>query len=250
MIELINVTKSFKKGKVEAVKKVSFSVNKGEILGLLGANGAGKTTTMRMMSTLLTPTSGDILFEGRKISANAKEYKRHIGFLTNEIRLDKQFSANESAEYYGRLYGMSKEEIAVNKEKWFSYFGIEEYADRQYGTLSTGMKQKVSIAICLIHDPDIIIFDEPTNGLDVPTQKSIEQYILDAKNIYGKTVVISTHLMDVIERLAERTVVLVDGRVAFVGTVEEMKHQEEKKTLSDAFVSLYEKYSDDEKACC
>ncbi len=239
MIEIRNLCKTFDKGKVVAVNNLSFSIHDNEIFGLLGPNGAGKTTTMRMLSTLLKPTSGDILYDGASVEDCAIEIKKSIGFLTNEIRLDKQFTPNESAWFYGRLYGMTEEQIRQNRDRLFETFGIREFADRPYGDFSTGMKQKTSLAICLLHDPQIIIFDEPTNGLDVLMQRQIEQHILDAKNKLGKTVIISTHLLDVIERLSDRVGVIIDGKSVFSGTCREMQEYTDTGTMSEAFVSLY-----------
>lgn len=238
MIEIKNISKHFDKAKVKAVRDVSFTINDNEIFALLGPNGAGKTTTMRMMSTLLTPTSGEIWYDNLSTVKNSTEIKRKIGFLTNEIRLDAQFTPNQLADFYGHLYGMTKEQIDENKKELFKYFGISRFANRKYETFSTGMKQKTSIAVCLIHDPDIIIFDEPTNGLDVLTQRLIESYILYLK-ARGKCIIISTHLLDVVERLADRVGVIIDGKSVFCGTCEEMVLSTGKLNLSDAFVHLY-----------
>lgn len=238
MIEIKNISKYFEKGKIAAVQDISFSIRDNEIFALLGPNGAGKTTTMRMMSTLLTPSGGQIWYDELSTKENSLEIKRKIGFLTNEIRLDGQFTPNQLADFYGSLYGMSKEDISKNKKELFKYFGITRFANRKYEGFSTGMKQKTSIAICLIHNPDIIIFDEPTNGLDVLTQRLIENYILQLKE-RGKCVIISTHLLDVVQRLADRVGVVVDGKSVFCGTCEEMIDVTGKENLSDAFVSLY-----------
>lgn len=142
MIEIQNLCREFQRGKVKAVKDVSFTIRDNEIFALLGPNGAGKTTTMRMLSTLLAPTSGRIQYEG--LSSDA-EIKKNIGFLTNEIRLDGQFTPNQLAQFYGSLYGLAQEELTRNREKLFSYFGITPFADRKYETFSTGMKQKTSM---------------------------------------------------------------------------------------------------------
>ena len=241
MITINNISKVFKKGNVRAVSDVSFTIEDNEIFALLGPNGAGKTTTMRMLSTLLVPTTGEIRYDNLTTVGNELEIKKRIGFLTNEIRLDGQFTPNQSAHYYGQLYGMTKAEIDTNKKELFDYFGITDFADRKYETFSTGMKQKTSIAICLIHNPDIIIFDEPTNGLDVLTQRLIEEYIIQLK-AKGKCVIISTHLLDVVERLSDRVGVIIDGRSVFCGTCEEMMAAENTQNMSDAFISLYEKH--------
>ena len=247
MITMKNLKKDFDKGRVHAVADVSFEIADNEIFALLGPNGAGKTTTMRMLSTLLAPTAGEIEYDGMPAKGNEQAVKSRIGFLTNEIRLDGQFSPNQSAEYFGRLYGMEKEQIGKNRKELFDYFGITEFADRKYETFSTGMKQKASVAICMIHDPQVIIFDEPTNGLDVLTQRLIEDYILQLKE-KGKCVIISTHLLDVVERLADRAGVIIDGKSVFCGTCGEMLEAEKAATLSDAFVSLYTKHHREEPA--
>ena len=165
MIRINGLSKQF--AEKTAVKRVDFEINNGEIFALLGPNGAGKTTTMRMLSTLLKPTAGSIFINSWDTQKDAKEIKKNIGFLTTEIRLDGQFTPNELAAFYGKLYGLNKKTLEENKRKLFDYFDITQIADRRYETFSTGMKQKTSIAICLIHDPGTIIFDEPTNGLDI-----------------------------------------------------------------------------------
>lgn len=238
MITINSISKRYKKGNVLAVRNVSFEIYDNEIFALLGPNGAGKTTTLRMLSTLLTPTSGTIQYDGLPTVGNEIAIKKKLGFLTNEIRLDGQFSPNQSADFYGRLYGMTIEEIQRNKKHLFDYFHINEYADRKYETFSTGMKQKTSIAICLIHDPEIIIFDEPTNGLDVITQRLIEDYIFILKQ-KGKTIILSTHLLDVVERLADRVGVIIDGKSVFCGNCKEMMDSENVKNMNDAFLSMY-----------
>lgn len=240
MISIEHISKTFKKSDVQAVKDVSFDIYDEEIFALLGPNGAGKTTTMRMLSTLLRPTEGRILYDGKVTLGNEREIRKKIAFLTNEIRLDGQFSPNQSALYYGKLYGLSEEQIHKNKQELFNYFGISEFADRKYETFSTGMKQKTSIAICLIHAPEIIIFDEPTNGLDILTQRLVENYILELKK-RGKCVIISTHLLDVVERLSDRIGVIIDGCSVFCGTCQDLICAEKTANLSDAFVSVYEK---------
>lgn len=246
MISIEHLSKSFLKSGVKAVKDVSFEIQSNEIFALLGPNGAGKTTTMRMLSTLLVPDSGRIMYDGKITLGNEKEIKKRIAFLTNEIRLDGQFTPNQSAGFYGQLYGLPEQQLQKNRQELFDYFEISEFADRKYETFSTGMKQKTSIAICLIHDPDIIIFDEPTNGLDILTQRLVENYILELKK-RGKCVIISTHILDVVERLSDRVGVIIDGLSVFCGTCQEMICEENAGTMSDAFVSLYEKYHHEEQ---
>ena len=246
MITIEHLKKTFKKNKVEAVKDVNLEIHDGQIFALLGPNGAGKTTTMRMMSTLLTPTGGKILYDGKPLDEDSEAIRRRIAFLTNEIRLDGQFTPDELADYYGGLYEMTPEAIAKNRDKLFDYFGISEFRNRRYDTFSTGMKQKTSLAICLLHDPDTIIFDEPTNGLDILTQQLIEAYLLKLKD-EGKCIILSTHILDLVARMADRVGIIVDGRSVFCGTVPELPESQGVSTVEEAFIKLY-KENHEEKA--
>ena len=258
MITIEHLKKTFKKNKVEAVKDVSLEIFDGQIFALLGPNGAGKTTTMRMLSTLLTPTSGKIFFDGKELGENEEKIRSRIAFLTNEIRLDGQFTPDELADYYGgrdgsRRHrrgdgraGMKQETIEKNRDKLFDYFGITEFRGRRYDTFSTGMKQKTSLAICLLHDPDTIIFDEPTNGLDILTQQLIESYLLKLKE-EGKCIILSTHILDLVGRMADRVGIIVDGRSVFCGTVSELAPSQGVETIDQAFIKLY-KENHEEKA--
>lgn len=239
MIQIKGLQKRF--AEKTAVREVSFSIKDGEIFALLGPNGAGKTTTMRMLSTLLKPTAGSVFINDWDTRKDAKEIKKNIGFLTTEIRLDGQFTPNELAAFYGKLYGLDKRTLEENKRKLFDYFDITQIADRRYETFSTGMKQKTSIAICLIHDPKTIIFDEPTNGLDILTQKQVEDFLLSEKE-RGKTIVISTHILEVVEALADRVGVIIDGQSVAQGTMEDIIAEAEGKDLREAFIRLNEKY--------
>lgn len=244
MITIKGLSKRF--AEKTAVREVSFEIGEGEIFALLGPNGAGKTTTMRMLSTLLKPTAGSVTINDWDTQKDAKEIKKNIGFLTTEIRLDGQFTPNELADFYGRLYGLDKKTLEENKRKLFDYFDITQIADRRYETFSTGMKQKTSIAICLIHDPKTIIFDEPTNGLDILTQKQVEDFLLLEKQ-RGKTIVISTHILEVVEALADRVGVIIDGKSVAQGTMDEIIRGAGAGDLREAFILLYEKYHEAEE---
>ncbi len=240
-IEIKGLSKTFNKGKVKALKNVDLSIKKGEIFALLGPNGAGKTTTMRILATLSKPDAGEVLIEGKNVFDDCSRIRRRIGFLTNEIRYDGRLTPNELADFYGRLYEMTDDELANNKAKLFDSFGITEFADRRYGKLSTGMKQKTSIAMSLINDPDIIIFDEPTNGLDVLTIQTVEQFIIDSSRKNGKTVVLSTHILDVAERLCDRTGIIIDGISVFCGSMQDFLNAEGKDNLREAFLEAYKR---------
>lgn len=239
MIRVEHIGKYFKKSKVEAVKDVAFEVSRGEIFALLGPNGAGKTTTLRCVSTLSRPTSGKVFYNNETLSEkNTSDIRRKIGFLTNEVRLDGQFTPNQLADYFGALYGLSDEKIKAQKEKLFGYFGISEYADRKYEKFSTGMKQKTSIAISMIHDPEILNLDEPTNGLDILTQELVEKFIMEERKS-NKCIIISTHILEIVERLADRVGVIVDGKLVFSGTKEDMVEKNNARDMHEAFIMLY-----------
>ena len=174
----INKTSETKK---VAVDDLSFNAYKGEIYGLLGPNGAGKTTTLRIISTLIKADEGDALVEGISVNKNPDGVRRKIGFLTSELKLEDFFTPNYLFDYFSSLHQIDKEKANKRKEYLFNKFGIENFKEVKVADLSTGMKQKVSIVISLVHDPDIIIFDEPTNGLDVITAKIVTDFLLDLK---------------------------------------------------------------------
>ena len=176
-----------------AVDDLSFTVNKGEIFGLLGPNGAGKTTTLRMLATLIKPDSGDALIDGSSIITDEDAVRRKIGFLTSELKLEEFFTPNYLYDFFSELYGVERSVRDERKRKMFAQFGIDKFAEVKLGNLSTGMKQKVSLVISVVHNPDFIIFDEPTNGLDVLTAKVVTDFLCELRAA-GKTVILSTHI--------------------------------------------------------
>ena len=226
--------------KKTAVDNISFSAEKGEIFGLLGPNGAGKTTTLRSIATLLKPTEGEILVEGFSVKEDSQEIRRRIGFLTNELKLDKHFTPRYTMQFFGKLYGLKSEAIKEKTDELFAYFGINEFADKKIGELSTGMSQKLSIAVSLVHDPDVIIFDEPTNGLDVITARSVTDYLFELKR-RGKLVIISTHIMSVAEKLCDRLAIIINGKIVAEGTVAQVLEKTMTQDLEEAFFKLYSK---------
>ena len=203
-----------------AVGGIDFEVGPGEIFGLLGPNGAGKTTTLRCISTLLSPTEGKIQVCG--------------------------FTPRYTIRYFGSLYGMSTSEIEDRTASLFKTFGIEGFQDTKIDDLSTGMKQKLSIAVSLIHDPEVVIFDEPTNGLDIVTARTVTDYLLSLKD-QGKTIIISTHIMAVAEKLCDRFAVILNGRIAAQGTLEEVLANAGESDLEDAFFRFYQRQYPEEK---
>lgn len=218
-----------------AVDELSFTVKKGEIYGLLGPNGAGKTTTLRMLATLIKPDSGDAFVNGRSVTKEADKVRNEIGFLTSELKPDEFFTPSYLFDFYSELHGMSEARRNERKALLFSRFGIDNFAETKISDLSTGMKQKVSIAISLVHDPDFIIFDEPTNGLDVLTAKTVTDFLLEQKE-RGKTVLLSTHIFSLVEKICDRAGIIIDGKMAKEGSVKELTAE---KALEDAFFDLY-----------
>lgn len=219
-----------------AVNDVSFSVQSGEIVGLLGPNGAGKTTTMRMISSLINPNSGDVLFDDKSIFKNV-EIKRQIAFMTSDLKLDPKSSANEMFDFFADLYNIPKQELNKRRTELFEKFGIDKFADTKIAKLSQGMSQKVKIAISLLHDPDFIIFDEPTNGLDVVASRIVREALLEMKAA-GKCIILSTHLFDLAEKVCDRVVMIHKGKVIADDTIEALTTD---KSLEDTFYDMYTK---------
>lgn len=222
-----------------AVESVSFTAKPGQIFGLLGPNGAGKTTTLRCVATLLKPTEGEIKVAGLSVAEAPEAIRGKIAFLTNELKLEGHFTPKYTMSYFGRLYGMKSEDIDKRRVALFETFGISAFENVKISDLSTGMKQKLSIAVSLVHDPEIVIFDEPTNGLDIITARAVTDYLLTLK-AQGKTIVISTHIMSVAEKFCDELVVILGGNVVAEGTVRAVIEKEGAEDLEDAFFKLYE----------
>ncbi len=250
MLKVNNLKKVFKLSKKQmalgktkdkyknAVNGIDFTANPGQIFGLLGPNGAGKTTTLRCLATLIKPTEGEIFFDNINALKNEEQVRKKICFLTNELKLDEFFTPNYTINYFGSLYGLTKEQIQKKKEILFKRFEIDSYQETKIGELSTGMKQKLSIAVSLVHDPEIIIFDEPTNGLDIVTARSVTDYLVELKN-KGKTVIISTHIMSVAQHLCDEIAIIIDGKIKINGSLNHILQSTGKENLEDAFFELY-----------
>ena len=237
MIEVINVKKNYTSAHM-IVKGVSFTVEPGMIYGLLGPNGAGKTTLMQMMATLLKPTEGQIKICGKDISEDPIGIHRQIGFLTTEVKLDPLSTPDKLYDFFAALYDLPEEGLNERKLRDFDRFGITPFAKKRIVELSTGMKQKISICISLIHNPPVIIFDEPTNGLDILTSKQVTDYLRElAKE--GRTIIMSTHIFSLAESLCDMIGVLVDGRIVASGTARELCELTGKETFEEAFFALY-----------
>ncbi len=225
-----------------AVNNVSLEARPGEIFGLLGPNGAGKTTTLRCVATLLKPTKGDIKVCGFDTKKEGQKVRDSIAFLTNEIKLDPNFSADYMFKFFGHLHGMKDEQIIARQEELFGVFGINDFKNKKIEELSTGMKQKSAIAVSLVHDPKVVIFDEPTSGLDIVTARSVTDYLKYLRD-QGKTVIVSTHIMSEAEKLSDRIGVIIAGQKVEEGTLSEILAKNEATDLEDAFFKLYSKYN-------
>lgn len=218
-----------------AVNGLSFSARKGEIYGLLGPNGAGKTTTLRMLSTLIKPDAGDAFICGHSIVKQPQQVRDKIGFMTGELKLEGFFTPDYLFDFFGGMHGIGKETLKARKSELFSRFGIDRFANVRVKDLSTGMKQKVSLVIAIVHDPEVVIFDEPTNGLDVITAKVVTDFLLELKAM-GKSIILSTHIFSLVEKLCDRVGIVIDGKMAADGTLAEVCGG---KTLEETFFEIY-----------
>ena len=219
-----------------AVNNLSFTAYDGEIYGLLGPNGAGKTTTLRIISTLIKADDGDCLVDGASVRNEPDKVRGKIGFLTGELKLEDFFTPNYLFDYFSHLHDVPEDVIKERKEKLFDEFGITEFKEVRVGDLSTGMKQKVALVISIVHDPNIIIFDEPTNGLDIITSKTVTDFLLKLK-AQGKTIIISTHIFSLVEKLCDRVGIIIDGKMVKEDTLANLTSD---KSLEDKFFEIYE----------
>jgi sodium transport system ATP-binding protein len=220
MVIVEGLTKVFREGspgEVRAVDDVSFEARPGEVFGLLGPNGAGKTTALRMLSTILRPTSGRVLVDGVDAVARPDEVRRRLGFLSGATGVYDRLTPREQARYYARLHGLEGEHLERRVSETLRILHAEEFADRPCGTLSSGQKQKASLARTVVHDPPVLVLDEPTANLDVLVARSVTEFIRSARST-GRTVILSTHDMGEAERLCDRLAVVHRGRVRAMGT--------------------------------
>ncbi|MBU3811139.1 MAG: ABC transporter ATP-binding protein [Candidatus Niameybacter stercoravium] len=247
MIEVTHLNKTFtrsvkqgKKVKKEtfyAVDDISFQVNKGEIYGILGPNGAGKTTLLRMLAGILTPTSGTIKIAGRDYREDKNNAKQLIGYLSGNTKLYGRLSPREILEIFGGLYEMKPEEVRKRTEEIIKLLHMESFVDNRIERLSTGQTQRASIARCLIHSPQLYIFDEPTLGLDVLSSQTIIDFMKEEKQ-RGKTVIYSTHYMEEAQTLCDKILMMHEGKVVACDTSDALKERTQTDNLRDAFISL------------
>ncbi len=240
MIEVNNLKKIFfdkKRGEVKAVNGIDLHCRKGEIFGLLGPNGAGKTTTLRILATMLKPTAGEVSVNGYDVIKEAHQVRESIGFLSGETGLYDRFTPRETILFFGRINNLPDEEIRMRMDEIFKILDMKSFQEVRVDKLSTGMKQKLSIARALIHNPPILIFDEPTVGLDVITARVVLNYIKEFKN-QGKCIIFSTHQMQEAERLCDRIAIIHKGEILAKGSLEELQQRFQEKELEEIFFKL------------
>lgn len=250
MIEVKGLSKSFldyRKGWVPAVADVSFTCHPGAIYGLLGPNGAGKTTTLRMLSTVLKPTGGKATVAGFDVATQPEKVRANIGYMSASTGIYDRMSAWELVEYFGRLYGMPREILRERMETVFGWLQMDDFRDVLGSKMSTGMKQKVSIARTVVHDPPVLIFDEPTSGLDVMVARSLLKKIAELRD-QGKTILFSTHAMHEVQKLCSRVAIIHKGRIQAEGEPGELLDRFGQPDLEELFFCLVER-ADAEAKC-
>ncbi len=230
---LVKIFRDRKRGELRAVDGVSLRVEPGEIVALLGPNGAGKTTTMRLLAGLLSPDQGEALLAG-KPPAQARDT---LGFLPADSGLYHRLTPREVLRIFGSLSGLSRDDLNRRVDYLAERLGISGFSDTRIARLSTGMRQRVAVARCLVHDPKILIMDEPTKGLDVESSRAVEDFILEIKK-EGKAILVSTHIMEEAEFLSDRIVVITGGRVVAEGTISELKRKTSKEKLREIYLAL------------
>jgi sodium transport system ATP-binding protein len=240
MIEARGLSKRFhdkKRGEIRAVDNVSFRCEPGRIYGLLGANGAGKTTTLRILATILEPTDGTALVCGYDVVDQPEKVRANVGFLSTATALYPRLTAQELVEYFGRLNGLDEATLKKRVDDIFNRLDMNGFRDRRCDKLSTGMKQKTSIARTLVHDPPVMIFDEPTLGLDIMTARTITTFIRECRD-RGKTVIFSTHIMSEVEKLCDVIGIIHDGRLLTEGTLGQLRERYAEQDLEEIFVKV------------
>ena len=240
MIHVEHLTKSFRdlrRGTVRAVDDISFDAEPGEVFGLLGPNGAGKTTTLRMLCTVLKPTSGVALIAGFDVSTQPERVREKIGFLSANTAIYDRMSAWEMVEYFGKLYALDGDRLRQRMEHVFDSLQMNDFRDVLGGKMSTGMRQKVSIARAIIHDPPVLIFDEPTLGLDVLVARAVLENVERLRE-QGKCIIYSTHAMREVEKLCRRVAIISQGRILANGLLEDLRQEHGQQDLEELFFQL------------
>lgn len=220
-----------------ALGGIDFDVSPGEVFGLLGPNGAGKTTALRILSTVLRPTSGSVTVNGFDVATQPEEVRRRIGFMSANTAVYDRMTAREMLEYFGRLHGLSRERLAQRITQLFNRLQMNEFCDLLGAKMSTGMKQKVSVARAIVHDPPVLIFDEATAGLDVLAARALLKTVAELRE-HDKCIVFSTHIMREAEKLCDRVAILHRGHILAEGTLEELRDRHHQRDLEELFFQL------------
>ena len=234
---LVKLFKDKKRGEIRAVDNISFTCNPGQIYGLLGANGAGKTTTLRMLATILEPSDGTATVCGHDVVEQPQKVRANVGFLSTATALYPRLTSQEMVEYFGRLNGLREAELNKRVDEIFERLDMNSFRDRRCDKLSTGMKQKTSIARTLVHDPQVMIFDEPTLGLDIMTARTIIEFIRECRE-RGKTVIFSTHVMSEVEKLCDVIGIIHNGKLLAEGPLAELRRKHSENDLEEIFVKV------------
>jgi len=247
LIEVRNLCKTFhdrKKGDIPAVRNVSFQCAPGHVFGLLGRNGAGKTTTLRMLATILAPTSGTALIDGRDVMEKPAEVRKRIGYLSGDTKLYDRLTGRELLSYFGELSGMTPASIEGRITELQVIFNLGDFLDKRVGKMSTGMKQRLSLARVVLHDPPVLIFDEPTSGLDVMGAREVLRIVQELK-AKGRTIIFSTHIMTEAERICDEIAIIEQGSILTQGTVLSLRNGNGGGSLEDVFVKTVQEVTSD-----
>lgn len=236
MLELRNLSKKF--GGVSAVDNLSLTIAKGEIFGLLGENGAGKTTTLRMLATMLKPTSGTALLAGKDIVKDPEAVRSRVGILFGgESGLYDRLTVAENIQYFGELNDIPVKEIKQRIQFLADTFEMLDFLDKRAGKLSKGMRQKAAFARSIIHNPDILLLDEPTSGLDVSAMRNVQDFIKQQKN-QGKTIIFSSHTMSEVEKLCDKVAIIHKGKLVAIGSLNDLRKKHGTDNLEEIFMGL------------
>ena len=240
MIHVRNLIKQYNElstGGFLALRGISFDAMPGQIYGLLGPNGAGKTTALRILSTVLKPSSGTAIVNGFEVTADPDQVRRQIGFVSTNTAIYDRMTAWEMVQFFGLLYQMDPEDLQIRMETVFNKFQMNDIRNMLCSKMSTGMKQKVSIARAIIHDPPVLIFDEATSGLDILVAREVLDTIEHLAD-HGKCIIFSTHIMSEVQRLCDRIAIMSHGNILAEGTIDELIEDHEQPDLEELFYRL------------
>ena len=246
MIRVSKLTKYYtdlRRGKFVALGGIDFEAAPGQIYGLLGPNGAGKTTALRILSTVLSPSSGSAKINGFDVVTHSAEVRRQIGFVSANTAVYDRMTGWEMVEYFGRLHGLPEESLRPRMEQIFARLKMDDLRDVLGAKMSTGMKQKVSIARAIVHDPPVLIFDEATSGLDVLVARALLNTVAELRD-HGKCILFSTHIMREAEKLCDRVAILHRGQILAEGTVEALRDQYHEHDLEELFFQLISRHDE------